>query len=210
MLAQAQIFIEIALSALLLLGIAFNFHISKSLSSLKNDRASLLKLIEKLETSIKNAHDGVEKLRVAGQVSGRPLTRTIEQAKIVSSELDTLVDRADSKAEKLTELTGKASSREQALGRLLDDAADLKLDILRKIESPLIEEPAEDAAPAPQAAPTEEPQASEPLPAGRSQSAPPTPAPAETINRRAPVQEASASKGPRQRFENTFLGRPTR
>lgn len=195
MLAQIQIFIEIALSALLLLGIAFNFHISRTLSSLKNDRANLLRLIEKLETSIKNAHDGVEKLRVAGQVSGRPLTRTIEQAKIVSSELDTLVDRADSKAEKLTDLTTKASSRELALGKLLDDAADLKLDLLRKIESPLIHEPEKameaEAASKP-AAPT--PSTDQPAAPGR----------------KTPQQETKSFRGPRQRFENTFLGDPSR
>lgn len=195
MLAQIQIFIEIALSALLLLGIAFNFHISRTLSSLKNDRANLLRLIEKLETSIKNAHDGVEKLRVAGQVSGRPLTRTIEQAKIVGSELDTLVDRADSKAEKLTDLTTKASSRELALGKLLDDAADLKLDLLRKIESPLIHEPEKameaEAASKP-AAPT--PSTDQPAAPGR----------------KTPQQETKSFRGPRQRFENTFLGDPSR
>ncbi|WP_438383702.1 DUF6468 domain-containing protein [Asaia sp. BMEF1] len=195
MLAQIQIFIEIALSALLLLGIAFNFHISRTLSSLKSDRANLLKLIEKLETSIKNAHDGVEKLRVAGQVSGRPLTRTIEQAKIVGSELDTLVDRADSKAEKLTDLTTKASSRELALGKLLDDAADLKLDLLRKIESPLIHEPEK----AKEAEAVSKPAASTPS----------TDQPA-TSGRRTPQQETKSFRGPKQRFENTFLGDPSR
>lgn len=208
MLAQAQIFIEIALSALLLLGIAFNFHISKSLSSLKNDRASLLKLIEKLETSIKNAHDGVEKLRVAGQVSGRPLTRTIEQAKIVSSELDTLVDRADSKAEKLTELTGKASTREQALGKLLDDAADLKLDILRKIESPLIDEPTDDAESASFSPEIKEPSAG--ISAAAEPSAPSKSNPTDETRRKPSAQEIRPLNKPKQRFENTFLGGPTR
>lgn len=143
MLAQIQVFIETALSVLLLLGIAYNFHISRTLSALKSDRASMIKLIEKLESSIKNAHDGVEKLRVAGQVSGRPLSRTIEQAKIVGSELDTLVDKADSKAEQLSVLTRKAETSEQALGKLLDDASDVKLDMLRQVEAPIVQDEAE-------------------------------------------------------------------
>ncbi|GAB6853260.1 DUF6468 domain-containing protein [Asaia astilbis] len=197
MLAQVQIFIEIALSVLLLLGIAYNFYISKTLSALKADRANLIKLIEKLETSIKNAHDGVERLRVAGQVSGRPLSRTIEQAKIVGTELDTLVDRADSKAEKLTELTSKAATREQALGKLLDDASDLKLDMLRKIETPLVPDSDE----------TEQ-EAIQSKPAEPTKSAPSSKTAPEPKRTPPPAPKNTPTKTVKQRFENTFLGGP--
>jgi|GEM_PF-2489429 len=209
MLAQIQIFIEIALSALLLLGIAFNFHISKTLSSLKNDRANLLKLIEKLETSIKNAHDGVEKLRVAGQVSGRPLTRTIEQARIVSSELDTLVDRAESKADKLTEVTNKASAREQILGKLLDDAADLKLDLLRRIEAPLIEEPENEGTSSSFGA-DETGMATLPPDMQDRKISPIKQSQPDLLKHKEKVSDMRSSTPFKQRYEKTFLGGPVR
>jgi len=199
MLAQIQVFIEAALSVLLLLGIAYNFHISKTLSALKSDRASLVKLIEKLETSIKNAHDGVEKLRVAGQVSGRPLSRTIEQAKIVGGELDTLVDKADSKAEQLSVLTRKAESSEQSLGKLLDDVSDVKLDMLRQSEAPILQDDPENTeAPLPDnhtpaKAPIPEPERHEQRPAV-------TPVVTEA---RKPVSEGHHA---RKRMGSKFLG----
>jgi len=199
MLAQIQVFVEAALSVLLLLGIAYNFHISKTLSALKSDRASLIKLIEKLETSIKNAHDGVEKLRVAGQVSGRPLSRTIEQAKIVGGELDTLVDKADSRAEQLSVLTRQAETSEQALGKLLEDASDIKLDMLRKIETPILrdeEDPVDSAAETLEAQ-AEQPQTSDTL----SRGAHPVATMSSNLDKPKPVQRSA-----RQRLSSKFLG----
>lgn len=199
MLAQIQVFIEAALSVLLLLGIAYNFHISKTLSALKSDRASLVKLIEKLESSIKNAHDGVEKLRVAGQVSGRPLSRTIEQAKIVGGELDTLVDKADSKAEQLSVLTRKAESSEQSLGKLLDDVSDVKLDMLRQSESPILQDDPENTE-----APLEDnnTQTKAPIPEPERHEQRPAVAPVVTEARK-PVPEGHHA---RKRMGSKFLG----
>lgn len=128
MLTQIQLIIEIVLSFFLLLGIIYSFYLSRILSNLKRDRESLMGLVEKLEASVKSAEEGVEKLRVAGEVSGRPLSRMIELARVTGTELDTMVDKADTMADRLEMATIKATPHERRLERLLEMAAEVELD----------------------------------------------------------------------------------
>lgn len=127
MLTQIQLIIEIVLSFFLLLGIIYSFYLSRILSNLKHDRESLMGLVEKLEASVKSAEEGVEKLRVAGEVSGRPLNRMIELAKVTSTELGTMVGKADATADRLETATIKASPHEKKLERLLEKASEIEL-----------------------------------------------------------------------------------
>ncbi|MFW7269472.1 DUF6468 domain-containing protein [Gluconacetobacter sp. Hr-1-5] len=127
MLTQIQLIIEIVLSFFLLLGIIYSFYLSRVLSNLKHDRESLMGLVEKLEASVKSAEEGVEKLRVAGEVSGRPLSRMIELAKVTGTELDTMVEKADATAGRLEKATIKASPHEKKLEHLLEKASEIEL-----------------------------------------------------------------------------------
>lgn len=133
MLTQVQLIIEIILSFFLFLGIIYSFYLSRVLSHLKRDRASLLSLVEKLQESVTSAEDGVEKLRVAGEVSGRPLSRMIEQAKASGSELDSMASKADSVADRLQEVLTRVPSQERRLERLLLEVEDAQEELAKDL-----------------------------------------------------------------------------
>lgn len=113
MLTQIQMIIEVVLSIFLFLGIVYSFYLGRVLSNLKRDRESLLGLVEKLESSVKSADQGVEKLRIAGEVSGRPLSRMVEQAKLAGVELDSVVNKADAAADRLEALVTQLPVQEK-------------------------------------------------------------------------------------------------
>lgn len=132
MLTQIQMIIEVVLSIFLFLGIVYSFYLGRVLSNLKRDRESLLGLVEKLESSVKSADQGVEKLRIAGEVSGRPLSRMVEQAKLAGVELDSVVNKADAAADRLEALVTQLPVQEKRLENLIEKAADLRLEQLRE------------------------------------------------------------------------------
>lgn len=132
MLTQIQMIIEVVLSIFLFLGIVYSFYLGRVLSNLKRDRESLLGLVEKLESSVKSADQGVEKLRIAGEVSGRPLSRMVEQAKLAGVELDGVVSKADAAADRLEALVTQLPVQEKRLENLIEKAADLRLEQLRE------------------------------------------------------------------------------
>ncbi|MFT9061875.1 MAG: DUF6468 domain-containing protein, partial [Acetobacter orientalis] len=133
MLTQVQLIIEIILSFFLFLGIIYSFYLSRVLSHLKRDRASLLSLVEKLQSSVTSAEEGVEKLRVAGEVSGRPLSRMIEQAKASGSELDSMASKADSVADRLQEVLTRVPNQERRLERLLLEVEDAQEELAKDL-----------------------------------------------------------------------------
>ncbi|MBO1324637.1 hypothetical protein K2X14_05660 [Acetobacter sp. TBRC 12305] len=139
MLTQIQMIIEIVLSFFLLLGIVYSFYLGRILSNLKRDRASLLALVEKLESSVKSAEEGVEKLRIAGEVSGRPLSRMIEQAKMAGVELDSVVSKADATADRIEILATQLPSQEKRLGNLVEQASAIRITLIKEAESLLAE-----------------------------------------------------------------------
>ncbi|MBR2124013.1 MAG: hypothetical protein IJ934_02365 [Acetobacter sp.] len=127
MFIQLQIIVEIVLSFFLFLGIIYSFYLSRLLSNLKRDRELLPSIVSKLETSLKNADDAVEKLRIAGEVSGRPLTRVLEQAKSTQTELKALADHADAMADKLQKLALQLPKHEKYLEELVEKAETIAL-----------------------------------------------------------------------------------
>ncbi|MFT8643031.1 MULTISPECIES: DUF6468 domain-containing protein [Gluconacetobacter] len=143
MLTQIQLIIEIVLSFFLLLGIIYSFYLSRVLSNLKHDRESLMGLVEKLEASVKSAEEGVEKLRIAGEVSGRPLSRMIELAKVTGTELDTMVEKADATAGRLEMATIKASPHERKLEQLLEKASEIELKLHAEVQNQPVSEDTE-------------------------------------------------------------------
>ncbi|GEB36184.1 hypothetical protein GLI01_02190 [Gluconacetobacter liquefaciens] len=143
MLTQIQLIIEIVLSFFLLLGIIYSFYLSRVLSNLKHDRESLMGLVEKLEASVKSAEEGVEKLRIAGEVSGRPLSRMIELAKVTGTELDTMVEKADATAGRLETATIKASPHERKLEQLLEKASEIELKLHAEVQNQPVSEDTE-------------------------------------------------------------------
>ncbi|MFT8655655.1 MAG: DUF6468 domain-containing protein [Acetobacter papayae] len=132
MLTQIQMIIEVVLSIFLFLGIIYSFYLGRVLSNLKRDRESLLGLVEKLESSVKSADQGVEKLRIAGEVSGRPLSRMVEQARLAGVELDSVVNKADAAADRLEALVTQLPLQEKKLENLIKKVADLRLEQLRE------------------------------------------------------------------------------
>ncbi|GBQ34637.1 hypothetical protein HLH34_05630 [Gluconacetobacter azotocaptans] len=126
MLTQIQMIIEVMLSFFLLLGIIYSFYLGRVLSNLKRDRSSLLAFVEKLESSVQSAEDSVEKLRIAGEVSGRPLSRMIEEAKMAMTELDGLAGKADASADRLQALVTQAITRESQLKNLIEKAENVR------------------------------------------------------------------------------------
>ncbi|MFS3136039.1 DUF6468 domain-containing protein [Gluconacetobacter sacchari] len=236
MLTQIQLIIEIVLSFFLLLGIIYSFYLSRILSSLRRDRESLMALVEKLEASVKSAEDGVEKLRVAGEVSGRPLSRMIELARVTGTELDSMVTKADATADRLETATIKASPHERKLERLLEKAAEVTPDHTLHVRNdlaphsmrpetetaPLIDTrtgKTESGSSQPPAAPTitRTPNANpgdrphDTLPAMHATE--PGPAPGNEKSRNARTKTPASTRQTNQqlrRLENNFLGRPAR
>ncbi|NHN87914.1 DUF6468 domain-containing protein [Acetobacter conturbans] len=97
----SQYIIEITLCFLLVLGIFYSIHLGKALSILRRDRRELAELVGRLDESGKRAESGIEKLRTAGDVSGRSLSRMIDQSKMLQNELEMLAERADALAGRL-------------------------------------------------------------------------------------------------------------
>ncbi|MGE4521153.1 MAG: DUF6468 domain-containing protein [Acetobacter sp.] len=157
MLTQIQMIIEVVLSIFLFLGIVYSFYLGRVLSNLKRDRESLLGLVEKLESSVKSADQGVEKLRIAGEVSGRPLSRMVEQAKLAGVELDGVVSKADAAADRLEALVTQLPVQEKRLENLIEKAGDLRLERLREEKMATQEEPQAEAPAADDAAKTDTP-----------------------------------------------------
>ena len=135
MLTQIQMIIEVVLSFFLFLGIIYSFYLGRVLSNLRRDRTSLLELVQKLESSVRSAEDGVEKLRVAGEVSGRPLSKMIEQAKITGTELNSMADQADTTADRLQVLITQIISQEKQLKTLIEQAEEVRLEMIEKAAS---------------------------------------------------------------------------
>lgn len=129
MFTQIQMIIEITLSVFLFLGIIYSFYLGRVLGNLKRDRTSLLELVDKLENSVNQAEEGVDKLRVAGEVSGRPLSRMIEQAKVTGSELDDMATKADSVADRLDSVLTQVPSQERRMESLIEQAETARLAI---------------------------------------------------------------------------------
>lgn len=205
MLTQIQLIIEIVLSFFLLMGIIYSFYLGRVLSNLKRDRESLLGLVEKLENSVKSAEEGVDKLRVAGEVSGRPLSRMLEQAKVTEAELDSLSGRADAVADRLQALVTQIPPQEKRLEELIERAKAVPL----MVETQLATVLQPDAAKAEQAAQSEARDARQ---GGGGQSQGRQQDGAGGTGRRAKGRNGVnvRSGGAQQPFENTFLARPIR
>lgn len=109
--------IEIALCILLGFGIFYSIHLGRALAVLRRDRRELADLVARLDESGRRAEDGVEKLRTAGDVSGRSLSRMIDQSKMLQGELESLSERADAIAERLEMLIreNKFSEKEKTV-----------------------------------------------------------------------------------------------
>lgn len=205
MLTQIQLIIEIVLSFFLLMGIIYSFYLGRVLSNLKRDRESLLGLVEKLENSVKSAEEGVDKLRVAGEVSGRPLSRMLEQAKVTEAELDSLSGRADAVADRLQALVTQIPPQEKRLEELIERAKAVPL----MVETQLATALQADAAKAEQAT---QPDTRDVKQGGGGQSPGRQQDGAGGTGRRAKGRNGVnvRSGGPQQPFENTFLARPIR
>lgn len=103
----SQYIIEITLCFLLVLGIFYSIHLGRALTILRRDRRDLADLVARLDESGKRADAGIEKLQTAGDISGRALSRMIDQSKILQHELEMLSERADVLAGRLEGLIRK-------------------------------------------------------------------------------------------------------
>ncbi|MBO1358705.1 hypothetical protein J2D73_02690 [Acetobacter sacchari] len=96
-----QYAIEISLSILLALGIFYSIHLGRALAVLRRDRQELVDLVARLDASGHRAEGGVEKLKRASDVSGRALSRMIDQSKLLQAELEALAEKGDAIAGRL-------------------------------------------------------------------------------------------------------------
>lgn len=110
---------ELVLCGLLLAGIFYSIYLGRALAVLRRDRKELAELVAQLDESGRRAEDGVEKLQVAGDVSGRALGRMIDQSRMLQSELESLSERADLIAGRLEGLVRQGAGQTSTAAQII-------------------------------------------------------------------------------------------
>jgi len=99
-----QLWIEIALSVLLLVTIFYSLYLGRALSILRRDRGQLDALIASLQSSSAQAQSGIDHLRQTTELVGRALGKTVESGKSLKRDLAMLCDRSETLAQQLESL----------------------------------------------------------------------------------------------------------
>jgi len=96
-----ELTVDLILSALLMVSIGLSVYLARALARLRRDRVELSNLIESLNVSSTQAHQGIDHLRQTADLVGRQLGKTVEQARALRGELADLSERADRVAGRL-------------------------------------------------------------------------------------------------------------
>ncbi|GBR71110.1 DUF6468 domain-containing protein [Gluconobacter kanchanaburiensis] len=118
-----QLWIEIALSALLLVTIFYSLYLGRALSVLRRDRGQLDVLIASLQSSSAQAQSGIDHLRQTTELVGRALGKTVESGKSLKRDLAMLCDRSETLAQQLESLlpAGRAATATIKVASRIDE-----------------------------------------------------------------------------------------
>lgn len=103
--------LEIVLIGLLTITLFHAVRLERALGILKRDKAELESLVSGFNASTLQAEDGVAKLRAAAEGTGRQLARQIEAGRLLQSDLEFIVGRAERTADRLDQAVRNARTR---------------------------------------------------------------------------------------------------
>ena len=106
--------LEIVLIGLLAITLFHALRLERALGILKRDKADLENLVAGFNASTQQAEAGVTKLRAAAEGAGRQLARQIEAARLLHSDLEFILGRAEQSADRLDQAIRTTRSREAA------------------------------------------------------------------------------------------------
>lgn len=104
--------LEIVLISLLAITLFHALRLERALGILKRDKAELESLVSGFNASTLQAEEGVAKLRAAAEGAGRQLARQIEAARLLQSDLEFIVGRAEQTADRLDQAIRNARTRD--------------------------------------------------------------------------------------------------
>lgn len=104
--------LEIVLIGLLAITLFHALRLERALGILKRDKAELESLVSGFNASTLQAEEGVAKLRAAAEGAGRQLARQIEAGRLLQSDLEFIVGRAEQTADRLDQAVRKARTRD--------------------------------------------------------------------------------------------------
>lgn len=106
--------LEVVLIALLAITLFHALRLERALGILKRDKADLENLVSGFNASTQQAEAGVIKLRAAAEGAGRQLARQIEAARLLHSDLEFILGRAEQSADRLDQAIRSTRAREPA------------------------------------------------------------------------------------------------
>ncbi len=104
--------LEIVLIGLLAMTLFHALRLERALGILKRDKAELESLVSGFNASTLQAEEGVAKLRSAAEGAGKQLVRQIEAARLLHSDLEFIVGRAEQTADRLDQALRDARTRD--------------------------------------------------------------------------------------------------
>lgn len=104
--------LEIVLIALLATTLFHALRLERALGILKRDKAELESLVSGFNASTLQAEEGVAKLRAAAEGAGKQLARQIEAGRLLQSDLEFIVGRAEQTADRLDQTVRSARTRD--------------------------------------------------------------------------------------------------
>jgi len=104
--------LEIVLIGLLAITLFHALRLERALGILKRDKADLENLVSGFNASTQQAEAGVTKLRAAAEGAGRQLARQIEAARLLHSDLEFILGRAEQSADRLDQAIRSTRTRE--------------------------------------------------------------------------------------------------
>ncbi len=106
--------LEIVLIALLAITLFHALRLERALGILKRDKTELESLVSGFNASTLQAEAGVTKLRAAAEGAGKQLARQIEAARLLQSDLEFMLGRAEQSADRLDQAIRSTRGRDVA------------------------------------------------------------------------------------------------
>ena len=109
-----QYWLEVLLTTLLIITLFHAFRLEKALGVLRRDRAALEQLITGFNDSTRQAEAGIERLQAVADGAGRQISRHVDQAKGLKSDLAFLTERGEKLADRLEGLVRQGRPLQEA------------------------------------------------------------------------------------------------
>ena len=104
--------LEIVLTGLLTITLFHALRLERALGILRRDKAELESLVSGFNASTLQAEEGVAKLRTAAESIGRQLARQIDAGRLLQSDLEFIVGRAEQTADRLDQAIRNTRTRD--------------------------------------------------------------------------------------------------